>query len=307
MHRMSAPKRLADRHKIRPVQTSAPGSMGLFMWGNHGASEEELAVTAAAKERKDSNSAELARQNASQRDRLRSRTDNNLMDEAAASEMKRSQESAAQLRRNKEMRDKVAGAGLRTDANIVDEAAGIARLRMRSQSKVRQAFEQRELARQNIVQTDTSIDDEEAGRMRAIKAEAGRRRRAQAAAATRANALALQVRIIATKSATDDYLDDEDVGRWRYELAESHEMQRQQHARLLAKKNLAMRKKLVGMPPRVMATPTLALLAEAMSRRSDRAVVEVEIGPTSHPAEKRRQEILAEARKEALNGKRQGA
>ena len=50
-----------------------------------------------------------------------------------------------------------------------------------------------------------------------------------------------------------------------------------------------------------------ALLAEAMSRRSDRAAVEVEIGPTSHPAEKRREVILAEARKEALNGKRQGA
>ena len=51
----------------------------------------------------------------------------------------------------------------------------------------------------------------------------------------------------------------------------------------------------------------LAEVAVAKSRRSEHPTEEIEMGTTKQPAEIRRETIRAQARKEALNGKRQGA
>ena len=51
----------------------------------------------------------------------------------------------------------------------------------------------------------------------------------------------------------------------------------------------------------------LAEVAVAKSRRSEHPTEEIEMGTTKQPAEIRRETIRAQARKEALNGRRQGA
>ena len=61
---------------------------------------------------------------------------------------------------------------------------------------------------------------------------------------------------------------------------------------------------------RAHTTMNLELLAEvavAKSRKSDHPTEEIEMDTTKQPDEIRRETIRAQARKEALNGKRQGA
>ena len=187
----------------------------------------EVAVAKERLERKNTEAATLKRQNTAVSARLKASTavvDNDIMDEAAgqariaaaaASEERRKNEQAFMQKRNKDMRDRVRRAGsiARSDDNIDDEAAGIARIAMREASHARRAAERKELARANAAQraalaatqagTDFTIDDDEAGRYRAVKAEEARVRREREAEQLKQHALNTRARILAVKAVTD--------------------------------------------------------------------------------------------------------
>ena len=79
----------------------------------------------------------------------------------------------------------------RTDDDIMDEAAGRARIAMAKESKARRAKEAKELKAKNKAmkkrlaeqrktqRTDDNLDDEEAGKMRAVLAAKSKARREQ--------------------------------------------------------------------------------------------------------------------------------
>jgi hypothetical protein len=263
----------------------------------------EVAVAKEHLERKNTEAATLKRQNTAVSARLKASTavvDNDIMDEAAgqariaaaaASEERRKNEQTFMQKRNKDMRDRVRRAGsiARSDDNIDDEAAGIARIAMREASLARRAAERKELARANAAQravlaatqavTDFSIDDDEAGRYRAVKADEARVRREREAEQLKQHALSTRARILAVKAVTDVDLTDEATHRWRLELATASAAQQLENRERLAQKNAQMRRALASARPRALER------ACTMHR--------AEVGLASHVSEQAMAESLA--------------
>ena len=96
--------------------------------------------------------------------------------------------------------------------------------------------------------TDDNIDDEEAGRARAVLAEASRQRREAEAAQLASENAEYREKVQATGTRTDDDIDDEAAGIARKELAEASRQRKSAEAHELADENekMARRMKKVG-------------------------------------------------------------
>ena len=126
------------------------------------------------------------------------------------------QDMLAKESRGSRKNNKVAA---RTDSDLMDEAAGMARLTMAAESKARRKAEAAELARRNrelrksrnsvAQKSDDDIMDEEAGRLRLRLARESKERRAAEALRIRRENAALRKRIKEQKTRTDDDISDD--------------------------------------------------------------------------------------------------
>jgi len=154
----------------------------------------------------------------------------------------------------------------RTDDNLDDEAAGIARIEMAKQSKARRAREAAELKKRNkdmkariaanrkTQRTDDDLDDEEAGKMRAVMAQQSKDRRAKEAdtLSSKNQAVFLSIRNQGTRS--DDDIMDEDAGRARLIMRAASLEFKAAESDDLKKKNKEARMRLKKMKPKVITS-----------------------------------------------------
>ena len=108
----------------------------------------------------------------------------------------------------------------KTDSDLMDEAAGMARLTMAAESKARRKAEAEALTRRNreyrksmasaVQKSDDNIMDEECGRLRLRLARESKERRAAEALRIRQENAELRKRIKETMARTDDDIRDDD-------------------------------------------------------------------------------------------------
>jgi len=154
----------------------------------------------------------------------------------------------------------------RTDSDIMDEAAGRARIEMAKQAKVKREKEKKELARKNaemrkklneqrnIARTDDDLDDEEAGRMRAVLAAQSKARRAKEEANLDKQNASIFKSIRNTGVRTDDDIMDEAAGIKRLEMAAASKARKEQESSDLKAKNAAIGERLARVKPGVEIT-----------------------------------------------------
>ena len=148
----------------------------------------------------------------------------------------------------------------RTDDDIMDEAAGRARITMAAESKARKKAQAEALARQNAAMqarlanvqaaTDFDINDEAAGRMRAkMAAQSRKRREAEKQLRERKNA-EMQERLRKTAQRTDDDITDEATGRARVEWAAASATRKAEQQRMLTRRNREMMARITSARPK---------------------------------------------------------
>ena len=148
---------------------------------------------------------------------------------AADSKARKAAEAERLAADNAEQRRRLANVGAREDDDIMDEAAGRARLEMAAASKARRAEEARQLAAENAerrgrlasvgAKEDDDIMDEAAGRARLEMAAASKARKAEEARQLAAENDERRERLARTGARIDDDISDEAAGARRRELA----------------------------------------------------------------------------------------
>jgi len=149
------------------------------------------------------------------------------------------------------------------DDDIMDEEAGRMRIQMAKDSKARKKREAEELrkknadmkaklqAQRNIARTDDNLDDEEAGRMRAVLAQRSKERKAKEEEALDKANDKIFAAISRTDNKEDDDIMDEDAGRARLVLRAESAARMEKEATDLKKKNKHASKRLAKIKPKV--------------------------------------------------------
>ena len=144
----------------------------------------------------------------------------------------------------------------RTDDEIDDDAAGLARSTFAAESVERRERKNREMARENAKlrarikskqpAVDDLLDNEAAAvRRREMAAEADARREKEAALAAERNGI-LRQRVVTAKAATDNDVSDDEVGAARRLAAAESAARKKAEAKRIAQENAALRQRIAA-------------------------------------------------------------
>ena len=157
---------------------------------------------------------------------------------------------------NLEMLARIENVELRTDADVNDDAAGLARIEFAKASEERKAREQEEMSKANAEMrerikntkpaVDDLMDDEAAAVRRAEMAAEAEARRAQKASIAAEKNEALKQRLANVKAATDNDVSDDEVGAARKAAAAAAAERKRVEAERIARENEALRQRLAN-------------------------------------------------------------
>ena len=157
---------------------------------------------------------------------------------------------------NLEMLARIENVELRTDADVNDDAAGLARIEFAKASEERKAREQKEMSKANAEMrerikntkpaVDDLMDDEAAAVRRAEMAAEAEARRAQKASIAAEKNEALKQRLANVKAATDNDVSDDEVGAARKAAAAAAAERKRVEAERIARENEALRQRLAN-------------------------------------------------------------
>ena len=157
---------------------------------------------------------------------------------------------------NKDMFLRIVTVDQRTDDDIDDEAAGMARIKLAATSKALKAAEAARIQRDNVeikqrlratkASTDNKMDDEPAVARRRELALEGKARRAREAMALAVKNEEFQRRIRSARAVTDNDISDEDAGMARIHAEKAAHALREAEAARIARRNAIEKKALAN-------------------------------------------------------------